>query len=47
MSRVTEMFPIFTVRSLPEALSYYRDKLGFAIAWTLGRVGDTRRRRAR
>ena len=36
MSRVTKVFPVFTVRNLGEALEYYRDKLGFTIAWTWG-----------
>lgn len=36
MTRVTQVFPIFLVRNLDEALSYYSDKLGFSIAWKWG-----------
>jgi len=36
MCHVTKVFPVFTVRDLEEALEFYRDKLGFAIAWTWG-----------
>ena len=35
-SRVTKLFPIFAVVDLPAALAYYRDRLGFTIAWTWG-----------
>ena len=31
--RVTRVFPIFGVRELDEAMGYYRDKLGFSVAW--------------
>jgi uncharacterized glyoxalase superfamily protein PhnB len=34
--RVTKVYPIFSVRNLDEAIAYYRDKLGFSIAWTWG-----------
>ncbi len=30
------VFPILTVRDLEEAVSFYRDKLGFALAWSWG-----------
>ena len=30
------VFPIFTVRDLDEALAYYRDRLGWEIAWVWG-----------
>jgi uncharacterized glyoxalase superfamily protein PhnB len=36
MSRITRLFPVFTVRNLDEALAYYRDKLGFTVSWTWG-----------
>jgi uncharacterized glyoxalase superfamily protein PhnB len=36
MTRVTKLFPVFAVGNLDEALAYYRDKLGFTIAWTWG-----------
>jgi uncharacterized glyoxalase superfamily protein PhnB len=36
MKRVTTVFPVFAVRNLQDALEYYRDKLGFTIAWTWG-----------
>jgi len=36
MKRVTQVFPVFAVRGLDEVLAYYRDKLGFTVAWTWG-----------
>jgi uncharacterized glyoxalase superfamily protein PhnB len=36
MKRVTQIFPVFAVDSLDDALAYYRDKLGFTVAWTWG-----------
>lgn len=36
MSRVTRLFPVFTVLDLDEAVAYYRDKLGFVVSWTWG-----------
>ncbi len=36
MRHVTSVFPVFTVRDLDEALKYYRDMLGFSIAWSWG-----------
>jgi uncharacterized glyoxalase superfamily protein PhnB len=36
MKRVTRVFPVFAVNNLGVALEYYRDKLGFTIAWTWG-----------
>jgi len=36
MGRVTRIFPVFTVSNLAESLNYYRDKLGFKVAWTWG-----------
>jgi uncharacterized glyoxalase superfamily protein PhnB len=36
MMRVTKVFPVFAVQNLGDALEYYRDKLGFTIAWTWG-----------
>lgn len=36
MTSVTRIFPVFKVANLAEALEYYRDKLGFTIAWTWG-----------
>ena len=36
MSRITRLFPVFTVRNLDEALAYYRDRLGFSVSWTWG-----------
>ncbi len=33
---VTDIFPIFAVRNFDEALTYYRDQLGFTVAWTFG-----------
>jgi catechol 2,3-dioxygenase-like lactoylglutathione lyase family enzyme len=34
--RVTRVFPVFAVRDLDEALRFYREKLGFTVAWTWG-----------
>jgi uncharacterized glyoxalase superfamily protein PhnB len=31
-----QVFPIFSVRDLPEAIAYYRDRLGFEHAWSWG-----------
>ncbi len=36
MTHVTSAFPVFAVRDLPEALAYYREKLGFTVSWTWG-----------
>lgn len=36
MRRVTRVIPILTVRDLDVAIRYYRDRLGFAVAWTWG-----------
>jgi uncharacterized glyoxalase superfamily protein PhnB len=30
------VFPIFSVRDLDEATAYYRDRLGFTVAWLWG-----------
>jgi uncharacterized glyoxalase superfamily protein PhnB len=42
---VTRVFPILAVRDLSEAVDYYRDTLGFSMAWVWGdpaqRVGVT------
>jgi catechol 2,3-dioxygenase-like lactoylglutathione lyase family enzyme len=32
----TSVHPVFAVRDLAEALAYYRDVLGFRVAWTWG-----------
>jgi uncharacterized glyoxalase superfamily protein PhnB len=36
MARVTRIFPVFKVTNFTSALEYYRDKLGFTVAWTWG-----------
>jgi len=36
MARVTNIFPVFKVDNLANALEYYRAKLGFTVAWTWG-----------
>jgi uncharacterized glyoxalase superfamily protein PhnB len=36
MRRATKVSPVLAVRDLGEALEYYRDKLGFTVAWTWG-----------
>lgn len=36
MRHATKVFPVFAVKNLDDALAYYRDKLGFTIAWTWG-----------
>jgi uncharacterized glyoxalase superfamily protein PhnB len=36
MRRVSKICPVFMVRNLDEAVECYRDKLGFAVAWTWG-----------
>jgi uncharacterized glyoxalase superfamily protein PhnB len=36
MKHLTKVFPVFAVANLGEALEYYRDKLGFLVAWTWG-----------
>lgn len=36
MKHVARVFPIFAVRELDEAVGYYREKLGFSVAWTWG-----------
>lgn len=36
MAHVTKIFPVFKVANLAAALEYYRDKLGFSVAWTWG-----------
>jgi len=45
MKRITQLHPVFAVRDLDEAIRYYRDKLGFSVAWQWGqptsRVGIT------
>jgi catechol 2,3-dioxygenase-like lactoylglutathione lyase family enzyme len=33
---VTDIYPVFAVKNLDEALAYYRDKLGFSVRWTWG-----------
>lgn len=32
MSRVTRLFPVFTVPDLDDARAYYKEKLGFVIS---------------
>jgi catechol 2,3-dioxygenase-like lactoylglutathione lyase family enzyme len=34
--RVTKVFPIFAVADLEAAMRYYRDELGFTVAWKWG-----------
>jgi catechol 2,3-dioxygenase-like lactoylglutathione lyase family enzyme len=36
MPEVTRLFPVFAVSDLVAAIDFYRDKLGFALAWTWG-----------
>lgn len=36
MSTNNKVFPVFLARDLDEAIAYYRDKLGFTIAWMWG-----------
>jgi len=36
MPEVTKLYPVFAVRDLPEAISYYCEKLGFTVRWTWG-----------
>ena len=33
---IHDVRPVFSVRDLAEALAYYRDALGFRVAWTWG-----------
>ena len=33
---VAKAFPILAVRNLEEAIAYYRDRLGFSVAWVWG-----------
>lgn len=35
-TRTTKLFPVFSVRNVEEAIAYYRDRLGFTVAWTWG-----------
>ncbi len=34
--QATKLFPVFAVRNVEEAMVYYRDRLGFTVAWTWG-----------
>jgi len=36
MTHASKLSPVFLVRDLEEALAYYRDVLGFSLAWTWG-----------
>lgn len=36
MPDVTKLFPVFLVRDLDAAIDFYKDKLGFSLAWTWG-----------
>ena len=36
MPTVTHIYPVFSVRDMQEALSYYSEKLGFSVRWTWG-----------
>ena len=35
-ANVTTLYPVFAIRDMQEAVDYYRDKLGFTVAWTWG-----------
>lgn len=36
MEHVTRIFPVFAVSDLGVAIDFYREKLGFSVAWTWG-----------
>jgi len=36
MPEATRLFPVFAVGDLDAAIAFYRDKLGFSVAWTWG-----------
>jgi catechol 2,3-dioxygenase-like lactoylglutathione lyase family enzyme len=36
MPQVTKLFPVFAVRDLEASLDFYKEKLGFSVAWRWG-----------